>query len=68
MEREEWREAERRRDILTELKEWREEFRRVEERTVEREEWREAERRAVGGAESAAAREEDMGGECGGGG
>ena len=38
-------EAERRRDILTELKEWREEFRRVERRTVEREEWREAERR-----------------------
>ena len=30
VEREEWREAERRRDILTELKEWREEFRRVE--------------------------------------
>ena len=49
MEREEWREAERRRDILSELKEWREEFRRVEERrTVEREE-REAERRVVGG-------------------
>ena len=52
VEREEWREAERRRGI-TELKEWREELRRVEERrAVEREEWREElrrveERRAV---------------------
>ena len=48
MEREEGREAERRRGI-TELKEWREELRRVEERrAVEREEWREAERRRRG--------------------
>ena len=48
MERDEWREAERRRRGIEELKEWREALRRDEERrVVEREEWREAESRAV---------------------